>query len=135
VHREFGLADTETDADTDTDVDCADVLVAQPPILPGSPMDKAQFWTIVDQAPPDVGCTDAEAVAQRLVEILTRRSADDIAAADQVRWGLMADSYQEKLWAAAYLLNGGRQTMPSSIFAAGSSCTRKRLPRLAALFA
>jgi hypothetical protein len=35
------------------------------------------------------------------------RPAEEIVAAQQVLWDLMAESYTNPLWAAAYVINGG----------------------------
>ncbi|MFF5340319.1 DUF4240 domain-containing protein [Streptomyces althioticus] len=71
-------------------------------------MNRQQFWRVVeaarDQAPdPD----DAGDVVRRATAQLATRPAEEIVAAQQVLWDLMADSYTVPLWAAAYLINGG----------------------------
>ncbi|MCN9242385.1 DUF4240 domain-containing protein [Streptomyces sp. RY43-2] len=71
-------------------------------------MDREQFWHLIDAAraqatDPD----DAEAVAHRATSLLVALPAEEIAAAQQVLWDLMADSYTNPLWAAAYVINGG----------------------------
>ncbi|QIQ04326.1 DUF4240 domain-containing protein [Streptomyces liangshanensis] len=42
-----------------------------------------------------------------MAALLARRSPQEIVATQQVLWDLMADSYRNPLWAAAYVLNGG----------------------------
>lgn len=50
---------------------------------------------------------DGSAIAGRASALLARRSAQEIIGAQQTLWDLMADSYQNPLWAAAYVVNGG----------------------------
>lgn len=64
-----------------------------------------EFWAVVDRA--RAGVTQPGVVAQRAVDELSGRDPQDI-----VAWGrhldkVMAASYAEDLWAAAYLINGG----------------------------
>ncbi|MEZ0112856.1 hypothetical protein ABH920_006880 [Catenulispora sp. EB89] len=71
-------------------------------------MDTAQFWHLVDQARDRVSdLDDAEAVAKEAQALFSALEVGDITAADQVLWQLMADSFQDSLWAAAYVINGG----------------------------
>jgi hypothetical protein len=70
-------------------------------------VNKQEFWTVIEQARADVGSCDAEAIAERAAELLAVLSPEQIAAAAQPLWDLMADSYHGDLWAAAYLINGG----------------------------
>ncbi|CAL9644227.1 DUF4240 domain-containing protein [Streptomyces cellulosae] len=71
-------------------------------------MNRHQFWQLVDvardQAPDS---HDPEDVARRATALLATHPAEEIVAAQQVLWDLMADSYTNPLWAAAYLINGG----------------------------
>jgi Protein of unknown function (DUF4240) len=71
-------------------------------------MSKEDFWQLIaaarSQAPsPD----DGQAVARQATALLAARPAGEIVAAQQVLWDLMADSYTNPLWAAAYVINGG----------------------------
>ncbi|MFF4661326.1 DUF4240 domain-containing protein [Streptomyces sp. NPDC001381] len=71
-------------------------------------MNKQQFWQLIaaarDQAlDPD----ESEAVAREATSLLASRPAEEIVAAQQVLWDLMAESYTNPLWAAAYVINGG----------------------------
>ncbi|MFI5876818.1 DUF4240 domain-containing protein [Streptomyces sp. NPDC051445] len=71
-------------------------------------MNKQQFWELIaaarHQAPdPD----ESEMVAREATSLLASRPAEEIVAAQQVLWDLMAESYTNPLWAAAYLINGG----------------------------
>ena len=71
-------------------------------------MDRQQFWQLIESArhqasDPD----DGEDVAGRAASQLATRPAEEIVAAQQVLWDLMADSYTNPLWAAAYVINGG----------------------------
>jgi hypothetical protein len=71
-------------------------------------MNTEQFWTVVEEARKQVPDTrDACGIAGRASALLARRSAQEITAAQQILWDLMADSYRNPLWAAAYVLNGG----------------------------
>ena len=71
-------------------------------------MNREQFWILIEEAREQVLDTgDVASVAGRASELLARRSSQEIAAAQQSLWDLMADSYRNPLWAAAYVLNGG----------------------------
>ncbi|MEU1350160.1 DUF4240 domain-containing protein [Streptomyces sp. NPDC005795] len=71
-------------------------------------MDTKDFWKLIDDARTlVVDPADAEAVAERVAALLAERPADDILAAQQLLWDLMAASYRAPLWAAAYTINGG----------------------------
>lgn len=50
---------------------------------------------------------DGSAVASQAFTLLSARPRDEIVASHQVLLGLMADSYRNPLWAAAYVINGG----------------------------
>ncbi|MCY0919247.1 DUF4240 domain-containing protein [Streptomyces sp. H27-G5] len=67
-------------------------------------MDKQTFWKLIETARADAG---DEGVARRASELLARYPQGRIAAAQQVVWDLLAESYRAPLWAAAYLINGG----------------------------
>ncbi|MFG1805300.1 DUF4240 domain-containing protein [Streptomyces sp. NPDC049040] len=71
-------------------------------------MNREHFWQLIaaarDQAhDPD----DGETVARLASLLLATRPVDEIVAAQGELWDLMADSYTNPLWAAAYLINGG----------------------------
>lgn len=71
-------------------------------------MDTKDFWKLIDDARTlVVDPADAGAVAGRVVALLAERPAEDILAAQQLLWDLMAASYRAPLWAAAYTINGG----------------------------
>ncbi|MFE9765996.1 DUF4240 domain-containing protein [Streptomyces sp. NPDC005808] len=71
-------------------------------------MNKEQFWTLIEKAREHVPDTrDGSDIADCASALLARRSAQEIIAAQQTLWDLMADSYQSPLWAAAYVVNGG----------------------------
>ncbi|MFJ6776287.1 DUF4240 domain-containing protein [Kitasatospora sp. NPDC091257] len=71
-------------------------------------MDTQQFWNLVEEARSQVPAPDnGYAVARRAGALLALRPAEEIVAAQQVLWNLMADSYRAPLWGAAYLVNGG----------------------------
>lgn len=71
-------------------------------------MDIDTFWALIAAARARVtDPADAEAVATEASALLAARPPDEIVAAQQVFWDLMAESYRNPLWAAAYLVNGG----------------------------
>jgi hypothetical protein len=71
-------------------------------------MDDQQFWKLIDDARSQaLPSTDAEAITGRASTLLAASPREEIAAAQQVIWDLMAASYRNPLWAAAYLINGG----------------------------
>ncbi|MFE7097839.1 DUF4240 domain-containing protein [Streptomyces erythrochromogenes] len=65
-------------------------------------MDKQTFWQLIEAAREG-----EDVVAQRAAELLAARPQAEIAAAQQVLWDLLAESYRSPLWAAAYMINGG----------------------------
>ncbi|WP_431681456.1 DUF4240 domain-containing protein [Kitasatospora sp. KL5] len=69
-------------------------------------MDKQQFWDLIEEARRPAP-EDAEAVVERATALLAARPRQDIIAAQQILWDLMADSYRGGLWGAAYVINGG----------------------------
>ncbi|MCF3135721.1 DUF4240 domain-containing protein [Streptomyces olivochromogenes] len=83
-------------------------------------MDVEQFWSLMEQARDRAAeatdaskatdaadATDAEGIAQQAAALLAAHEPQQILAAQQILWDLMAASYQAPLWAAAYLVNGG----------------------------
>ncbi len=71
-------------------------------------MDTELWWELIEAARRQVfDPSDGNAVASQAVTLLSARPRDEIVASDQVLWGLMADSYRNPLWAAAYVINGG----------------------------
>ncbi|MFF2960732.1 DUF4240 domain-containing protein [Streptomyces sp. NPDC057963] len=71
-------------------------------------MDTTDFWNLIEHARARVtGPADAEAVVARASALLAARPRDEIVAAQQLLWDLMAASYRAPLWAAAYTINGG----------------------------
>lgn len=71
-------------------------------------METAQFWQLVAAArdratDPD----DADDVARHATALLATRPPEVIVAAQQTLWNLMAESFTNPLWAAAYVINGG----------------------------
>ncbi|MFK0258402.1 DUF4240 domain-containing protein [Streptomyces sp. NPDC090445] len=67
-------------------------------------MDKQTFWTLIEAARAEAA---PDEVAERAARLLALRPPAEIAAAQQVLWDLLAESYRSPLWAAAYLINGG----------------------------
>lgn len=67
-------------------------------------MDKQTFWKLIETARAQAGPAD---VAPRAAELLAGYPESEIAAAQQVLWDLLAESYRAPLWAAAYVINGG----------------------------
>ncbi|MET9386184.1 DUF4240 domain-containing protein [Streptomyces sp. NPDC002928] len=71
-------------------------------------MNKQQFWQLIEAARNQASNpNDGEDVACRATSQLATHPAEEIVAAQQVLWELMADSYTNPLWAAAYVINGG----------------------------
>lgn len=71
-------------------------------------MDTQQFWQLIDEARTRVPAPDNGAeVAEQATALLALRPAQEIIVAEQILWGLMADSYRAPLWGAAYMINGG----------------------------
>ncbi|MBC3840900.1 DUF4240 domain-containing protein [Streptacidiphilus sp. 4-A2] len=71
-------------------------------------MDTQEFWKLVAEARREVPePADGRPVAERAAALLAARPRAEIVAAQQALWELMADSYRNPLWAAAYLINGG----------------------------
>jgi hypothetical protein len=71
-------------------------------------VDKNTFWTLIATARASSGDqADCHAVAEAASSLLASRPPADIVAAQQVLWDLLAESYRNPLWAAAYLINGG----------------------------
>ncbi|MFE0732964.1 DUF4240 domain-containing protein [Streptomyces antibioticus] len=71
-------------------------------------MDTKQFWKLIEEARSQVPAPDnGDAVAERAATLLALRPAQEIVAAQQALWGLMADSYRAPVWGAAYVINGG----------------------------
>ncbi|MFF8532155.1 DUF4240 domain-containing protein [Streptomyces sp. NPDC015532] len=71
-------------------------------------MNKQQFWELIEAARHQASDpNDGEDVARRATSQLATHPPEEIVAAEQVLWGLMAESYTNPLWAAAYMINGG----------------------------
>jgi hypothetical protein len=70
------------------------------------PVDRQELWAVIEDARADAS-GGADVVAARAASLLAPLSAEQIVAAAQLLWNLMADSYRGDLWAAAYLINGG----------------------------
>ncbi|MEV8038371.1 DUF4240 domain-containing protein [Streptomyces sp. NPDC086182] len=71
-------------------------------------MNKEQFWQLIEAARNQAfNPNDGELVARRAASQLATHPVEEIVAAQQVLWDLMADSYTNPLWAAAYVINGG----------------------------
>jgi Protein of unknown function (DUF4240) len=71
-------------------------------------MDTQRLWKLIKDARsqvPDPG--DSDAVAARASALLAVHPREEIVAAQQVLWDLMAISYRNPLWAAGYVINGG----------------------------
>ncbi|WP_030383817.1 DUF4240 domain-containing protein [Streptomyces sp. NRRL S-241] len=67
-------------------------------------MDKQTFWKLIETARADA---EPQGVASRAAQLLADNPEAEIAAAQQVLWDLLAESYRAPLWAAAYVINGG----------------------------
>ncbi|MFS8098760.1 DUF4240 domain-containing protein [Lentzea alba] len=71
-------------------------------------MDSNTFWKLIADARASVSDpSDCCAVASAATTLLASFPPAEIVAAQQVLWDLMALSYRNPLWAAAYLINGG----------------------------
>ncbi|HEV7978834.1 DUF4240 domain-containing protein [Amycolatopsis sp.] len=71
-------------------------------------MDTQQFWTLIEDARGKLSdSADGEAVVSRASILLAAQPREEIVGAQQVLWDLMAASYRNPLWAAAYVINGG----------------------------
>lgn len=69
-------------------------------------MDTKRFWEIIEQAKAKAG-GDWESRPEQLRSILEKLTPEELISFDQQFQHKMAESYLQKLWAAAYLLNGG----------------------------
>lgn len=67
-------------------------------------MDKQTFWKLIETARAEA---EPDQVAARAAALLAEHPVAEVAAAEQVLWDLLAESYRAPLWAAAYLINGG----------------------------
>ncbi|MFC9330807.1 DUF4240 domain-containing protein [Kitasatospora sp. NPDC057015] len=71
-------------------------------------MNVQRFWKLIEDARCQVADpADGDAVAAEAMALLSARPGDEIIAADQVLRDLLARSYRDSLWAAAYTINGG----------------------------
>ncbi|MES5820772.1 DUF4240 domain-containing protein [Streptomyces sp. RG80] len=71
-------------------------------------MNRLQFWQLIESARAQASNpNDGEEVAHGATSLLASYPTEEIVAAQQVVWDLMADSYTNPLWAAAYMINGG----------------------------
>ncbi|MFC8453561.1 DUF4240 domain-containing protein [Kitasatospora sp. NPDC057223] len=71
-------------------------------------MDTKQFWQLIEEARSQVLVPDnGDAIAEGAAALLAIRPVEEILAAQQALWDLMADSYRAPLWGAAYVINGG----------------------------
>ncbi|WP_416483406.1 DUF4240 domain-containing protein [Streptomyces sp. CL12] len=74
----------------------------------GSPEGRAWFWDLIEEARRDTGSpADAVKTVSRATTLPAARNPQEIIAAQQILWDLMAASCRAPLWAAAYLINGG----------------------------
>jgi hypothetical protein len=71
-------------------------------------VDIDQFWALIESARTQAGDqADCEAIVGEAVALLSARPAEDIIAADQRLAEIMASSYLNPLWTAAYVINRG----------------------------
>ncbi|MFF7994626.1 DUF4240 domain-containing protein [Kitasatospora xanthocidica] len=71
-------------------------------------MDVQRFWKLIEDARrrvPDPA--EGDAVAAEAATLLSAQPRNEIIAADHVLRELLAHSYRNPLWAAAYIINGG----------------------------
>ncbi|MFN4256118.1 MAG: DUF4240 domain-containing protein [Saprospiraceae bacterium] len=69
-------------------------------------MGEAEFWNLIERAKKESG-GDGDLQAQLLTEALAKRSVEDILAFDRIFDHFHCKSYQSRLWAAAFIINGG----------------------------
>ncbi|MEU5810381.1 DUF4240 domain-containing protein [Streptomyces sp. NPDC047718] len=67
-------------------------------------MDTQTFWKLIETARAEAA---PDHVAAHAAQLLALHPPAEIAAAQQVLWDLLAESYRSPLWAAAYVINGG----------------------------
>lgn len=73
-----------------------------------SDVDSNTFWKLIADARASVSDpADGDAVASAAATLLATRPPAEIVATQQALWDLLADSYRNPLWGAAYLMNGG----------------------------
>lgn len=71
-------------------------------------VDPKTFWKLIADARASVtDPSDGDAVAAAATTLLADRPPAEIVATQQVLWELLTASYQNPLWAAAYVINGG----------------------------
>jgi hypothetical protein len=71
-------------------------------------VDQNTLWKLIADARASVSDpSDGDAVAAAASALLADLPAAEIVACQQVLWDLLAESYRNPLWAAAYLINGG----------------------------
>lgn len=68
-------------------------------------MDPMQFWQLIEEA--RARAASPCEVSQVLVDVLAQYDERDIMLWDQIFWEYQRLSYKNKLWAAAYVINGG----------------------------
>jgi len=80
----------------------------QYPVACSAAINKQQFWQLIEAARSQASNpNDGEEVVHRATSLLATYPAWEIIAAQQALWDVMADSYTNPLWAAAYVINGG----------------------------
>jgi hypothetical protein len=90
-------------------------------------MDADRFWKVIENARSQVrDPADGEVVAAQAAALLSAYPREQIVAAQQALSDLMADSYRNLLWAAAYLITGG---CSDNGFVGGTRGLRDRLGR------
>lgn len=73
-----------------------------------SDVDPNNFWKLIADARASVADpSDGDAVAAAATTLLADRPPAEIVATQQVLWEVLTASYQNPLWAAAYVINGG----------------------------
>jgi Protein of unknown function (DUF4240) len=71
-------------------------------------VDTQRFWNLIEDARTQVADpADSEAVAAQAATLLAAFPREQIVAAQRALSSLMAASYRNSLWAAAYVINGG----------------------------
>jgi hypothetical protein len=71
-------------------------------------MDAQQFWNLIEDARSRVADpADSDVVATQVSVLLADHPRQEILTAQQILQDLLAVSYRNPLWAAAYVINGG----------------------------
>jgi predicted DNA-binding WGR domain protein len=73
-------------------------------VVEAGPFNETEFWNLIDRSRR--GTESVEEQLEILKDLLTDRPVDEIVEFEKIRRRLMAQSYQSRLWSAAFLING-----------------------------